>query len=53
MKTPASFRGYFGILNIGMTVIIVLYIFLGAFGYMRYGSQVQGSITLNLPQDEV
>lgn len=53
MKTPASFGGYFGVLNIGMTVIIILYVLMGALGYMRYGSEATDSITLNLPQDEV
>ncbi|XP_077301655.1 proton-coupled amino acid transporter-like protein acs [Arctopsyche grandis] len=53
MKTPASFGGYFGVLNIGMSVIIVLYVLMGALGYMRYGGDSKDSITLNLPQDEI
>ncbi|XP_072743747.1 proton-coupled amino acid transporter-like protein acs [Anoplolepis gracilipes] len=51
MKTPQSFGGYFGVLNIGMTVIVILYIIIGFFGYVKYGSEAAGSVTFNLPQD--
>ena len=51
MKTPKSFGGTFGVLNIGMTVITVLYAAMGFLGYLKYGSESEGSITLNLPQE--
>ncbi|XP_018355306.1 PREDICTED: proton-coupled amino acid transporter-like protein CG1139 [Trachymyrmex septentrionalis] len=52
MKTPQSFGGYCGVLNIGMTVIVILYIVMGFFGYIKYGSDAKGSITFNLPPEE-
>ncbi|XP_049829765.1 proton-coupled amino acid transporter-like protein CG1139 isoform X1 [Schistocerca gregaria] len=53
MKTPKSFGGSLGVLNRAMVVIITLYIGIGFFGYMKYGSCVKGSITLNLPNEEI
>ena len=53
MKTPQNFGGSCGVLNIGMTVIVILYVVVGFFGYIKYGSEAAGSITLNLPQDQV
>ncbi|KAL1117150.1 hypothetical protein AAG570_004477 [Ranatra chinensis] len=52
MQTPASFGGYFGVLNKGMTVIVFLYAFVGFFGYVKYGEKSLGSVTLNIPNDE-
>lgn len=52
MKTPQNFGGYCGVLNIGMTVIVVLYIVIGFFGYIKYGSESAGSVTFNLPKDQ-
>jgi len=53
MKTPQNFGGYCGVLNMGMSVIVILYIAIGFFGYIKYGSEAAGSVTFNLPQDEV
>lgn len=52
MKTPQSFGGYCGVLNIGMIVIVILYIAIGFFGYIKYGSNAKGSVTFNLPPEE-
>lgn len=38
----------FGVLNIGMGVIVALYTGMGFFGYIRYGSAIEGSITFSL-----
>ncbi|XP_041987846.1 proton-coupled amino acid transporter-like protein CG1139 [Aricia agestis] len=51
MKTPRDFVGKFGVLNRAMISIIILYVGMGLFGYLRYGVEAKGSITLNLPSD--
>lgn len=53
MKTPASFGGYTGVLNQGMFVITILYTGMGFFGYIKYGADAKGSVTLNLPHEEI
>ena len=53
MKTPKKFGGSCGVLNIAMVFIVVLYVGMGLFGYLNFGEGVLGSITLNLPQDEM
>lgn len=52
MKTPKAFGGSFGVLNKAMSIIVVLYVGMGLFGYFKYGHNVLGSITLNLPENE-
>lgn len=42
----------FGVLNLSMSIIIVLYAGMGFFGYLRYGAAIDGSITLSLPTEE-
>lgn len=53
MKTPQNFIGCPGVLNTGMFVVISLYSLIGFGGFWKYGSDTQGSITLNLPVEEV
>ncbi|XP_037031296.1 proton-coupled amino acid transporter-like protein CG1139 isoform X2 [Bradysia coprophila] len=53
MKTPEDFRGPFGVLNTGMVIVACLYTAVGFFGYLKYGDHVKGSITLNLPPDDI
>lgn len=53
MKTPKDFRGSVGILNRAMCLIIALYLGLGLAGYIRYGKEVESTITVNLPQQDV
>lgn len=53
MKTPKSFGGKFGVLNGSISVIVVMYIFIGFCGFLKYGPDCDGSITLNLPQDDM
>nr|CAD7430353.1 unnamed protein product [Timema monikensis] len=53
MKKPQDFGGYTGVLNKGMSVIVFLYVFVGFVGYLKYGENAMGSVTLNLPTDEI
>lgn len=53
MKTPQNFIGCPGVLNFGMGFVISLYALVGFLGYLKYGDETQGSITLNLPVNEV
>jgi len=49
MKTPQSFGGKCGVINVSMMIVGCLYIIVGFFGYVKYGNESKGSITLNLP----
>lgn len=49
MKKPQNFLGCPGVLNTAMITIVILYAVIGFFGYVRYGDDVKGSITMNLP----
>ncbi|ALC49172.1 CG4991, partial [Drosophila busckii] len=53
MKEPEKFSSRFGVLNITMLFITALFIFTGFVSYLRWGDQVEGSITLNLNVEEV
>lgn len=53
MKTPRHFLGLGGVLNQGMAGVTLIYILLGFLGYLKYGEKTEGSITLNLPTDEI
>jgi len=52
MKTPVKFGGATGVFNRAMVIIMIIYTGFGLFGFLKYGDDVQGSITLNLPPDE-
>lgn len=46
MKHPQQFSF---VLYLGMSLVIILFICMGSFGYMKFGLNTQASITLNLP----
>lgn len=52
MKQPKNFKRRLGVLNIGMTVVTLLYISVGFLAYLKFGEDIKGSVTLNLPEDE-
>lgn len=51
MKTPQDFGGISGVLNTGMVIVACLYTSVGFFGYLKFGEEVSGTITVNLPLD--
>ncbi|KAH8274488.1 hypothetical protein KR018_006845, partial [Drosophila ironensis] len=53
MATPKAFVRPCGIMNVGMSIVLGLYILLGFFGYWKYGDEAKGSVTLNIPQTEI
>ncbi|XP_055640560.1 proton-coupled amino acid transporter-like protein pathetic isoform X2 [Toxorhynchites rutilus septentrionalis] len=53
MKTPQHFIGCPGVLNIGMSVVVTLYACVGFLGYLKYGEDTKGSVTLNLPVEDI
>lgn len=52
MKDKAAFLGKGGVLNLGLTTTIALYNAVGFYGYLKYGDETKGSVTLNLPNDQ-
>ncbi|CAG9761642.1 unnamed protein product [Ceutorhynchus assimilis] len=48
MKNRAHFSKPTGTLNIGMFLVVVLYITTGLFGYLAYGAEVGGSISYTI-----
>ncbi|CAH1099193.1 unnamed protein product [Psylliodes chrysocephalus] len=53
MKNPENFSRPLGVLNVGMSFVTFLYVTVGFIGYLRFGNDIYGSITLNLPQDQI
>lgn len=49
LKHPDKMVGPCGVLSCGMTMVTLTYCLCGLLGYSTYGENVQGSITLNLP----
>jgi len=47
MRKPQDF---FWVLDLSMGVVALLYISMGFFGYLTFGAEIKGSVTLNLPQ---
>ena len=46
MKRPEDF-GW--VLNVGMGIVTILFVSMGLFGYLTFGHNLKGSVTLNLP----
>ncbi|KAH8305124.1 hypothetical protein KR059_009370, partial [Drosophila kikkawai] len=53
MAKPETYLGWFGVLDLAIIVVLISYTLFGFFGYWRYGDELQGSISLNLPTDEI
>lgn len=48
MKKPEAFNSRFGVLNVTIVGITTIFVITGFISYLRWGEDVQGSITLNL-----
>lgn len=53
MKVPRNFSKCFGVLNVGMVFVTFIFLSFGGIGYWKYGEDTQGSLTLNLPTDQM
>ncbi|XP_055616742.1 proton-coupled amino acid transporter-like protein CG1139 isoform X2 [Toxorhynchites rutilus septentrionalis] len=53
MKTPTDFGRPLGVLNVGMAIVTFIFASLGFLGYLKWGDDVQSSLTLNLPKGEI
>lgn len=53
MQTPQSMLGPCGVISQASIMVLFLYILVGFFGYVKYGSATKGSVILNLPVEEI
>lgn len=53
MEHPEQFLGCCGVLNMAMIIICSIYVILGFMGYWKYGEAAEGSVTLNLPPQDM
>ncbi|PAV87669.1 hypothetical protein WR25_19094 [Diploscapter pachys] len=51
LRHGEDMRGLTGVLSTAMNLVILFYAFLGFFGYLTFGSETLGSLTLNLPNN--
>uniref|UniRef100_W8BB83 Proton-coupled amino acid transporter 1 n=1 Tax=Ceratitis capitata TaxID=7213 RepID=W8BB83_CERCA len=48
MRKPTDFARTMGVLNMGMCLVTFMFLFAGILGYLKWGEDVGGSLTLNL-----
>ncbi|XP_017058853.1 glutamate transporter polyphemus-like isoform X2 [Drosophila ficusphila] len=53
MEKPQHYIGWFGVLDKAIVLVLISYIFVAIMGYWRYGEEIQDSLSLNIPSDEV
>ncbi|XP_066256484.1 proton-coupled amino acid transporter 1-like [Euwallacea similis] len=53
MRSPRKFTKPAGVLNLGMVLVTIMYLVVGCLSYLKYGDDIKGSVTLNLPPYEV
>ncbi|KAK6053837.1 proton-coupled amino acid transporter 2 domain protein [Cooperia oncophora] len=50
MDEPLHFITHNGVLNTSCFLVLILYMTVGFFGYLRFGNDIMDTLTLNLPQ---
>ncbi|KAL7078384.1 hypothetical protein ACQ4LE_002434 [Meloidogyne hapla] len=53
LKKPSQMVGPFGILSVGIAVVSIVLALSGFLGLIAFGENVRGSITLNMPKDNI
>lgn len=53
MREPKKFRQPIGVFNVGIVLTALLFAITGMCGYMKYGTAAQGSMTLNIAEDQM
>ena len=53
MRTPKDMLGWNGVLSTSMSLVVALYVGMGFYGYLKFGEDIAGSITLNLPPGDM
>jgi len=53
MRYPKDMGGPNGVLNTSMTLVVALYLAMGFYGYLKFGEDIEASITLNLPPGDI
>uniref|UniRef100_A0A6P7GCN1 Proton-coupled amino acid transporter-like protein CG1139 isoform X2 n=1 Tax=Diabrotica virgifera virgifera TaxID=50390 RepID=A0A6P7GCN1_DIAVI len=53
MENPRHFLTPFGVLNVGMFIVVSVVIYFAATGYWKYGEDIKPSITLNFPPPDI
>lgn len=53
MRQPRNFDRLFGVLNVGMVLVTLLFTSFGFVGYLKWGENTEDTLTLNLPHEDV
>lgn len=53
MKRRQNFGKTFGVINMAILFVIILYSTVGFLGYLKFGDSVEASITLSLPHSPI
>lgn len=53
MRKPYDYARRSGVIHIGMAIATLIYAIIGFMGYVRFGEDIQPSIALNFPGNEV
>ncbi|KAI4471687.1 amino acid transporter [Holotrichia oblita] len=53
MDNPKRLVGLFGVMNMGFLIVTPIVVSLGFLAYLKYGDEIQGTIFLNLPENDI